>query len=104
MEDIYKAIRQYSFYHYPYPDECIDQTMFNAKSYSAYAFEELINFVRKNNFGAFEAVEEFRHKMDTYAAEAKTEESSFMFSCMCDAITDFLDWLIVERDNIYERF
>lgn len=104
MESI-KIIKTYLLDHYVMPDDYIDKTMFKAQSYSAHAFEELIRYIQKHRKSdIIWAVETFRHKLDDFACSATSEEANFMFSCMYDTMTDFMDWLIVERENLYERF
>lgn len=98
MGDYVKTIRKFQGVHYPVPDEIIDETLFKAQSYSASAFDELIRYIMEHDSqNLMEAVEEFRYKMDSFAACARSEEVNFMFSCMYDAMTDFLDFIIVKE-------
>lgn len=93
-----KTIRRFQDAHYPIPDIMIDKTWFKAQSYSASAFDELIRYIKRNDSqNLIEAVEKFRYKMDSFAAYAESEEANFMFSCMYDAMTDFLDYIIISR-------
>lgn len=104
MESI-KIVKTFLMDHYAIPDGYVDKTTFKAQSYSAYAFEELIRYIRKHRHSNIMwATEQFRHKLDAFACSTESEEANFMFSCMYDAMTDFLDWLVVEMENLYERF
>lgn len=95
MRDCIKIIRTFLINHYPYPDAFVDRTLFKAQSYSRSAFDELMRYIYQNkSTNIIEAVESFRYKMDSFAACAKSEEANFMFSCMYDAMTDFLDYII----------
>lgn len=100
MVNCIKTIRLFQDIHYPNPDIMVDKTLFKAQSYSASAFDELIRYIKKNDSkNLIEAIEEFRYKMDSFAAYAKTEDVNFMFSCMYDAMTDFLDYIIAIRED-----
>lgn len=95
-----KEVLYFKTTHYPEPDIIIDKTLFKAQSYSASAFDELIRYIKRNDSqNLIEAVEEFRYKMDIFAACARSEEANFMFSCMYDAMTDFLDYIIAIRED-----
>ena len=81
-----------------YPTEFVDRTLFKAQSYAAFALEELSRYAKRNEGkNVMEIVEDFRYKMDEFAANANTEEANFAFSCMYDSITDFLDYIIANE-------
>lgn len=100
MIEAIKMVRLFQSIHYPYPDEMVDKTLFKAQSYSASAFDELIGFIYNNkSTNIIETVETFRYKMDSFAASSESEEANFIFSCMYDAMTDFLDYIIAIKED-----
>lgn len=64
-------------------------------SYCHWATEEIERYIAQNKGRPIiEVIEEFRHRMDCFACNAKTAEANFMFSVAYDVATDMLDEVI----------
>lgn len=68
--------------------------VFRMQSYQNWAIRELLDYLYNHGDGPIiETIEEFRAKLDTYAAKAKSEEQNFIFSSAYDAVSCVLDVL-----------
>lgn len=96
VDDCLEIIEEYALDLYDHPlDKFMKKEYFYYETYLRWSIDEVKKYLDDHRGkDPIDILEEFKHKMNTFACESKTETSNFIFSVAYDLVTDVIDYIL----------